>query len=295
MTLARDPRFLLMASGILLGFTFPLAKLANQSALPATTWVIINSLGACLTLFPLLLLTRQWQWPRGRQWRYVLIAGPATFAVPNLLVFLVVPKVGAGYGGIMFALSPVCTTLFARMVGMGEMNRLRYLGLILGLGGAVGISLNRQALSAPADTIWLLVAALLPVVLALGNLYRSMDWPGRAQPELLAFWSHTLAVLVYGAMALASDGHALWGSLAAYPQLTSSQLLLAGLIAPLVFRLQRFGGPILLSQMGYVAAGTSLVVATLFMNERYPVMAWCCALMILVGVMMSVIKPATAQ
>lgn len=292
MNLNRDARFLLITSGMLLGFTFPLAKLANQADIPATTWVILNSLGACITLLPLLLFTGQLRWPSGRQWRYVLIAGPLTFAVPNLLVFLVVPKVGAGYGGIMFALSPVCTMLLAHLIGMGQMNRLRYLGLLLGVSGAVGISLSRNHLSTPTDTLWVMIAALLPVVLALGNIYRSIDWPAHASPELLAFWSHALAVCVYAVAALAINSHPPWHSFTAYPQLTGTQLLLAGLIAPLIFRLQRFGGPILLSQIGYVAAGASLVVATLIMDEYYPLVTWLCALMILVGVIISVMTPA---
>jgi len=293
MNLARDARFLLIASGLLLGFTFPLAKLANQAAIPATTWVIFNSLGACITLLPLLLITGQLSVPSGRQWRYVLIAGPLTFAVPNLLVFLVVPKVGAGYGGIMFALSPVCTMLLAHLFGMGQMNRLRYLGLLLGVSGAVGISLSRDSLSTTTDTLWILIAALLPIALALGNIYRSIDWPGQAAPELLAFWSHTLAVAVYAVVALAINSDSPWHSISAYPQLGGTQLLLAGLIAPLIFRLQRFGGPILLSQIGYVAAGTSLVVVTLIMDEHYPLLTWLCALMVLAGVTISVITPAT--
>lgn len=295
MTYLRDARFLLVTCGILLGFTFPMAKLANQVALPVTTWVIINSLGASIALLPLLVFSRQLRWPKGRQWRYVLIAGPLTFAGPNLLVFLVVPKVGAGYGGVMFALSPVCTLLLAHIAGLGQMNRQRYLGLLLGLSGAVGISLTRDNPSFPAEPIWLLIAALLPFVLALGNVYRTIDWPENASPELLAFWSHTLAALIYSFIALGSDHAALWQGLQSNSQIIGAQLILAGLIAPLLFRLQRFGGPVLLSQIGYVAAGTSLLVATLIMGERYPILTWLCAFMILLGVIVGVLKSATIR
>lgn len=285
MAITRDTRFLLLASGMLLGFTFPLAKLAGQAQMPAMTWVILNSLGASLALLPLLVLTGRFRWPRGRQWRYALIAGPLTFAGPSLMVFLVVPRVGAGFGGIMFALSPIFTLLLARLAGMARPDTVKTLGLLLGLAGAAGISLTRTDLNAPAAMLWLALAGLIPLVLAAGNIYRTLDWPGQAPPELLAFWSHAMAVILYGAAALSIGNKTVWQSLMDTPQLAATHLALAGCIAPLIFRLQRFGGPVMLSQIGYVAAGTSLLVATLLMGEVYPVMAWVSAMMILVGIM----------
>ncbi|WP_303761146.1 DMT family transporter [Alcanivorax jadensis] len=287
MIITRDTRFLLLASGMLLGFTFPLAKLAGIAQMPAMTWVILNSLGASLTLLTLLMLTGGLELPRGRQWRYALITGPITFASPSLLVFLVVPQVGAGYSGIMFALSPVLTLTLTRLAGMGTLGRQKTLGLLLGLGGAAGISLTRGSLGAPAEALWLALAALIPLALAAGNLYRTLDWPGQASPELLAFWSHTLAVILYASAALIFGNEAIWKSAVDNPQLAAGHLALAGLIAPLIFRLQRFGGPVLLSQTGYVAAGTSLLIASVWMRESYPLTAWLSALVILVGMVIS--------
>ncbi len=289
---SENTKLLLLVSGLLLGLSFPMAKLAGEAQLAATSWVILNSLGASLALLPLLLFTGQLRWPKGRQWRYVFIAGPITFAGPNLLIFLVVPNVGAGYGGIMFALSPVCTILLARLVGMGSLGRVKYIGIGLSLAGAVGISLSRGRIDTSAGYFWPVIAALLPVLLALGNIYRSLDWPKNASPELLAFWSHTIAVLIYGLASvwpgsMWTGSQNFWHSVASAPQLVITQLVLAGLIAPVVFRLQRFGGPVMLSQLGYISAATSLLVATIFLGEDYAILSWFCALLIALGIAIS--------
>jgi drug/metabolite transporter (DMT)-like permease len=43
---------------------------------------------------------------------------------------------------------------------------------------------------------------------------------------------------------------------------------------PAFFRLQQKGGPVLLSQIGYVAAAVGLIGATLFLGESYSAVTW---------------------
>ena len=54
--------------------------------------------------------------------------------------------------------------------------------------------------------------------------------------------------------------------------------------APLAFRLQRFGGPVILSQLGYVAAASGLIVSTSLLGERYPMLTWLSAAVIAMGI-----------
>ncbi len=60
----------------------------------------------------------------------------------------------------------------------------------------------------------------------------------------------------------------------------------AGMFA-LFFRLQAVGGPVYLSQIGYVAAALGLISGTLFLGEHYPPLTWIGAFVICVGVAMT--------
>lgn len=290
--MACNSALLLIASGVLVGLGFPLAKLATQSPMPAPLWVMLNSIGASIALFMVLMSNRGLRWFSYHEFRYAVISGPITFAGPSILVFTVVPEVGAAFSGILFSLSPLFTLLFARICGVERLSARRSLGVAIGLCGAVGISISKGAISPSGQFIWLALAFSIPILLAFGNLYRTLDWPENSPPELLAFWSHIASSITYLALTLLyqwlpfADKGSFWTSLVS--DLSLGQLILGGLTAPLVFRLQRIGGPVMISQIGYVAAGTSMVIATLFLAERYPLFSWLSTTTIFVGLAITI-------
>lgn len=287
-TMLNQPALLLLLAGILIGLNFPLSKLAGQAGAPALLWVMLISLGAAITLFPVLVARRSFQLPRGRTLRYALIAGPITFAGPNLLLFLVVPHTGAGYAGMMFSLSPLLTLILSALFRVKNVGSVGSFSIVLGLLGALLVSGSRVSTPQAPEPEWLLIAAAIPLMLAMGNLYRTWDWPEDAAPDVLAFWSHLFATLLYlvlGLFLYEVDLNGMWDRL---PTLAFIQLLVAGLSAPVLFRLQLHGGPVMLSQIGYVAAAVGLLVSTLVLGERYPTGTWFGAGMIAVGIGMTV-------
>ncbi len=279
-----NPTWLLLATGILIGFNFPLSKLATQAGIPVFSWIMLNALGAAAALLPALILKGRLFIPRGQTLRYTLIAGPLTFAGPNLLLFLVVPHVGAGYVGIMYALSPVFTLALALLLRMQALARLSTIGIAIGFAGALGVSLSRGVSAASPPEYWLLIALLIPLMLASGNIYRTLDWPDNAPLGLLVFWSNAFAFLAYLLLLLVSNGISALPAFANAPWLVAGQLILSGMTAPLAFRLQRFGGPVILSQLGYVAAASGLIVSTSLLGERYPMLTWLSAAVIAMGI-----------
>lgn len=268
------PIFLLMVCGSLLGANFPLGKIGAAQGFSPLQWAAVVSLGAVFSLFWVLLLTGRLAWPPRAQWRFIVIAALLSFLVPNLLLFTVIPKTGAGFSGLMFALTPVLTTAFSALFGFERVSRLGLVALGLGLAGAVTVAVLRsQGLQAP-PLMWQAAALVIPVVLAAGNVYRGWDWPAGAQPDFLVFWSQILTLAAFAVLAV-SDGTALpWAAAAHQPGPALLQGAVAGLLFPLVFRLQVLGGAILLSQIGYVAAGVGLVLATWVLGEHYPAPIW---------------------
>lgn len=298
---------LLLICGTLIGINFPLAKIALAQSISPVVWVFLVSLGSAIGAGIVLVVssikaTRSFVhqdtsatnsrhediWPKGQTLRYVLIAGPLTFAVPNLLGFSVLPHTGAGYAGLMFALSPVATLALSALFGLKTPGLLGLSGIATGMVGALLISYARLDDQAAPATFWILLALSLPLVLAAGNVYRTLEWPTRARPDLLAFWSYLFASLSYLLVAMLFEGSDMFLALAQVPALAAIQVTAALALAPFLFRLQQIGGPIMLSQMGYIAAAVSLALSTLFLNEHYSLITWGGAAVISIGIGMTI-------
>ncbi|WP_323764248.1 DMT family transporter [Marinovum sp.] len=274
--------FLLVYVGVLTGLNFPLGKLAGAAGVPPALWALLISLGASLTLLPGLLARRALIVPRGAALRYVVLAGLITFVGANLLVFAAIPHVGAGQVGMMFALSPVFTLGLSLVFGLRAPRVLGLIGIALGMGGAMLVALGRGEVAGLSP--WALAAVAIPVILAVGNVYRTLDWPEGAEPMALAFWSHLAAALTFVALLLATHGGIPLQAVAEIPSVALAQMAVAGVTFPAFFRLQRLGGPVMLSQIGYVAAATGMAAAVLLLGERYGAMTWAGAGLIALGV-----------
>ncbi len=282
----RQGVLLLLFTGGLLGLNFPLGKLAAGEGVSPLIWALVVSAGAAGLLLPGLILKRRLRLPRGQMLRYTVISGLLSFAMVNALVFFLIPRVGAGYAGLMFALSPVVTLVLTALAGLKEPGRIGLYGIGLGLVGAAIVALGRGSIE--GAVIWSLMAFGIPVALALGNVYRTLDWPEEAHPAALAFWSHLWAMMAYAGLQVALSGDLPLAPLHDVPLLTMVQAVAAGLMFPAYFRLQKLGGPVLLSQIGYVAAAVGLGTGTVFLGETYGLATWGGAAIIAFGIALTV-------
>jgi drug/metabolite transporter (DMT)-like permease len=289
-----DPVVLLLIAGTLIGMNFPLGKLAGQAGVPPVLWALVISAGASMALLPALWLRGELRRPSLRVIRYSVISSLVSFVGPNLLLFTVMPHTGAGYTGLMFALSPVFTVLLAGLFRLRTPGRLGLLGIGVGLAGAVLVSLTRSVEPGGPGLGWLLAALLIPVGLAVGNVYRTLDWPGQTPGNVLAFWGQLFSSLVFIVLLLLTRGELAIQALRPAGGTTLVQMGVAALSFPFVFRLQRRGGPVLMSQMGYVAAAVGLAVATLLLGERYPSATWAGAGVIAAGIGITIVAQRRA-
>jgi len=227
--------------------------------------------------------------------RYVIISALISFVIPNILLFSVIPHAGSGYTGLMFALSPVFTLVLAVIFKLSTPGRIGMLGIAIGLIGAAIVSITRASAPEAPPFIWIIAAVLIPMALACGNIYRTMDWPDNASPDVLAFWSHGFSVLVFSSILLVTKGSIPVDELARAPLAALAQALAAGMMFPIFFRLQQKGGPVLLSQIGYVAAAVGLIAATVLLGERYSTMTWAGAAVIAFGIATTIAAQTTKR
>jgi drug/metabolite transporter (DMT)-like permease len=92
--------------------------------------------------------------------------------------------------------------------------------------------------------------------------------------------------MLLAGLLLSGDGGS-FRSLAELPLTTVAQVASASGMFAFFFRLQAVGGPVYLSQIGYVGAAIGLLSGTLFLGERYQWLTWLGAVIITVGVLMT--------
>ncbi|UCI30126.1 DMT family transporter [Mesorhizobium sp. B4-1-4] len=275
---------LLVVTGGLLGLTLPFGKLATAAGVPAMVWAFIISLGAGGVLLCALLLSRQKIRLTAHKLRYFFVTAAVSYAFPNLLMFSALPHLGAGYTGIMFTLSPVVTLVFSILLGVRRPNMLGISGIAVGFIGAVMVALTRGEAGQPADYFWVAVGLLIPISLAAGNIYRTVDWPEGTGPIELAVGSHLASATLLLAGILALFGFRAFAPLGGVPLVVVAQVASASAMFAFFFRLQAVGGPVYLSQIGYVAAAVGLFAGTVFLGEHYQLLTWAGAVIITAGV-----------
>ncbi|TPL70290.1 DMT family transporter [Mesorhizobium sp. B2-3-15] len=275
---------LLVVTGGLLGLTLPFGKLATAAGVPAMVWAFVISLGAGGVLLCVLLAHGQRIRLTPHKLRYFFVTAAVSYAVPNLLMFSAIPHLGAGYTGIMFTLSPVITLVFSILLGVRRPNMLSVSGIAVGFVGAVMVAVTRGEAGQPADLFWVMMGLLIPVSLAAGNIYRTIDWPEGTGPIELAVGSHlaSAAMLLVGILTLL--GGKAFVQLGAVPLIVVAQMASASAMFAFFFRLQAVGGPVYLSQIGYVAAAVGLFAGTIFLGEHYQLLTWVGAVIITAGV-----------
>jgi drug/metabolite transporter (DMT)-like permease len=278
---------LLLVTGGLLGLTLPFGKIATGSGVPAMLWAFVISFGAGGVLFLVLLSRRHRFVLNARKLRYFAIAAAISYAIPNMLMFSAISHLGAGYTGIMFTLSPVITLVLSILLGVRRPNLLGIAGIAVGFVGALMVALTRGEAGQPAELFWVVVGLLIPVSLAAGNIYRTYDWPEGTGPIELAVGSHLAAAAMLLVGLLLLEGGSAFGALSGLPLLLFAQVASASAMFAFFFRLQAVGGPVYLSQIGYVAAAIGLIAGTFFLGERYQLLTWAGAAIVTAGVVMT--------
>ncbi|MEK1886786.1 MAG: DMT family transporter [Phyllobacterium sp.] len=287
MQLLNSAAVLLVLTGTFLGLTLPFGKLAFAAGIAPSVWAFVISLGAGTVLLAAFLIMGKRPKLNARMLRYYIIAAFVSYAVPNLMTLSAIPHLGSGYTGIMYTLSPVFTLLLSVLLKLRSPNTLGLLGILVGFAGAVIVGSTRGQVGQPADPFWVVIGLLIPVLLALGNVYRTIDWPAGADPTELAACSHLMTAIMLVPVIFFMTGEFPIAPLAGVPWLVVAQVLASACMFALYFRLQAVGGPVYLSQIGYVGAAVALLAGTLFLGEGYQFATWAGAAIITIGVLMT--------
>ena len=197
----------------------------------------------------------------------------------------------AGFASLCLAFPPLLTYVLALALRMEGLQRLRLLGILIGLAGSLILALGKLG-SGDSPLLWVLATLVMPVFLAIGNVYRSRHWPEGARPLQLA-----PGMLLAGALLLLPLGlfgvelRPAWEQAAGAWWLAAEVALFAGMYA-LYFVLQKVAGAVYLSQIGSVTAITGAAVAIFLLGEQGSASMLLAALCTTVGVALVALRPA---
>ena len=287
MTPFRDhPLFLLLTTGLLLGFYFPVGRLSADAGIDPLLWALLISLGPGLLLAIVSLASDRSMLQVGHL-GFALFSGLLAYVVPNALTFGALPHVGSGYMSLMFAFSPVVTAALSMLLGVRPPNGRLLAGVGLGFAGAVFIALSRFGLPADANGQWHWLAFLVPLSLGIGNVFRTAFWPKGMAPLRMAAVTNLVASLPLIVLLTVWGRDGAVATALQSPLLLLLQVAISAAMFTVFFRLQWVGGPTYLSQIGYVAAAVGLLCGVVFLQEVYPPLVWAGAATIAAGVVVS--------
>lgn len=279
------PLVLVLAFGTLIGMIVPLAKLAGGAGLPAPAFAFWQSLGAGALIATVATVRGQPLPLDRRHLLYYLMSGLTGISLPNMAIFSAAGHLGAGVASLAYAFPPLFTMLLAGLAGMERLSAGRLAGLAMALGGTAMIAVDRHSLPASPDPGWLLLLLAGPLLLAVGNVYRTRHWPPGSPPlplaagMLLGGAGELLAALPWLDQAIPPPGLAA-GAVAAAVLITGTAYLM-------FMEIQRLGGPVTLSLVGFVITPTGLAAGVLLLDERYGPTVWVATAVIFLGVVVT--------
>ena len=269
------PLAALLATGIFLGVSTNLAKLAGEAGLNPLAFLAWSVLGATIVLVTAGVARDRLPSINARTIEYSLIAGLVSLAAPNLLSFAAVPRIGAGFVALSIAFPPLFTYLGALALGMGRFQATRALGIALALSGALVLAV-RQLAEPDIEAFWVAVTLAALILLAIGNIYRTARWPEGAGSDELApgmLAASALVLLAVEAITGTFADGATRLSLAVPTDSAAPALLILAQTATfscmylLYFVLQKHGGPVYFSLLGSVAAVVGVPIAVFVLGE----------------------------
>ncbi|WP_148219686.1 DMT family transporter [Azospirillum sp. B510] len=269
---ARTPAFVPLTLLCLCGFLFASKIMVSKAALSAGAdpfqLGIVGNLGAGLLLSGWLAARGESLSSACRTPLLYLVLGIVSVALPTILSFHVVDRVGPAYTATVYSLSPILTMGFAAGIGLERMTIRRSAGVMIGLFGMMAIVQQQLAAIDFAEPIWVLIGLLIPACTATGNIIRSAFWPKGASAPAFAcatlFTSSVVMAILAPLFGPTSRWHFTDPVLG--PWLVGF-VLVSALSYVLNFSLQKVAGSVTFSQIGYWGAGFGVLLAALLFDD----------------------------
>lgn len=274
----------LIGCGLAWGLTPAVTKLGGFSGIPVLAWSCFQAMSAAAMLGAVVLATRR---PMPRGWHglnYCAFAGIVGLAFPNVLLFLGMQHVPAGFFALLAPLSPVLTALFLGLSGHERSDRRIVVGSVLATLGTVLAMLPGAALPDRAVLPWAAALLLVPTAYAVTNAAAAVWRP--AGVDGIALATGTLAATAAFLLPVAwLAGHfsapaSVWWAAAPWILLQGG---LQAIAFTLYFRLILRQGGVYASQVAYIITLSGVAWGMALFAERFGWLTVPAALLVFAG------------
>ena len=179
------PLLCLLTGGALIGISTNLAKYAGEIGLTPLAFLFWSITGAAVILSVYALLRRELPPLNTPILSYYFVAALVSVAGSNLIFFSAIPHVGASFVALIISLPPLLTYFAAIVLRIEPFTKLRALGEVAALAGA-GVLAARKFSAPDASVFWIVLTLCGHVLLAIGNIYRTLYWPANLSASALA-------------------------------------------------------------------------------------------------------------
>jgi drug/metabolite transporter (DMT)-like permease len=277
---------LLLLNGFLIALTLAFAKAVTSQGVSPISYAFWQALiAACILI---LMSCRDSIHLNRTIIQYFIISGLSGIAIPNVVAFFLVGKLGAGYTSIMFALPPMFTFLLSASLGLEKLKLLRLIGLLIAVLACTWIIFQRHSQIGEGGILWYALGIVIPLMLSIGNVYRSVAWPKGIKSMPLAagtLLASALSLCVFGNL---TDVELVDTDISLN---THGLILVQGLLTALnffcAFELQKRSNPVFYSQLGTVAAIFGLLIGVVWFNEAYSLSIWLGVFFVIFGLRVS--------
>lgn len=276
---------LTFATGGLIGSGFVLAKLLLNGGVSQTTMSLVQVGGATAVLFAMMRLQGVKLPASGTTVRYFAVSATIGVLAGPLLGNWVIARIPSGTFTLLLTLSPMFTALMNAALDRRWPALHTWAGSAVGLIGAALVLLPGAEAFRSEQSLAMSVAIAVPLLLAMGNVYRSRHWPSGLAAPAAASGTLVTQIVLLAPLSIHAGVDV--------SSLMSSWLLLALLILTTVAGnlagavLQKSAGPTAYSQIGYVIALTGVAASSFVFGEQLGVLFWPGLILVFAGVLLT--------
>jgi drug/metabolite transporter (DMT)-like permease len=273
--------------GITWGVTFSLARIAAEAGAHPIGLAFWQAAGGGLVLLPVCLYRKalpQINWQNCKRFMVIALAGTA---IPGTLLFYAASRVPSGILAITVSLVPMLTYVFALILSIDKYATRRFIGIVLGFGAILLLSLPESSLPDPGMVKWMLLALLASVFYTIENIYVDISIPQGTDLVALLTGGLFLAALLLAPIASSQAAFvALQYPFTEVEWAIIAMAFVSSTAYTLFLYVVKKSGSVFASLVGYVITLAGVFWGMLFFGESHSIWVWAALVTMLIGMAM---------
>jgi drug/metabolite transporter (DMT)-like permease len=285
---------ILVALGIIWGFTIPLTKIAVSTGHSPLGLIFWQMFIATIILTAITIARRIRPALTPQTLIYFLAIGLLGTIIPNSFSYLSARHLPAGVMGIVIAAVPMFSLAIALGLRIERLSFQRIVGVVLGAAAVVLLVAPETSLPDPGKAVFVLVALVAPLCYGVEGNYIAIKAPVGVDPIATLLGASVLGCLISWPLAVTTDS---WVDLFAPWSRSEWALLLSSVCHVVAYTsyiwLVGKAGPVFASQVAYVVTISAVFLSALILSETYSAWVWSAMALMLAG--LALVQPRTPK